>query len=79
MSFEPEPVEVMRVPVFLDNDSEMQVAIMLINREYIPDFNACPPVKTHTKQCPQHGRELSHYSIPSTDKPRKSIKIEVHL
>lgn len=69
--------QLVRVPVYLDNDTEMQVAVMLINPEYMQDFNAGNPLKTHMHQCQQHGREVHHYSLPSV--PRKGVKITVNV
>lgn len=53
------------VPVYLDNDSEMLVGMMMINPEYAPHFDLCPPMTTHKKACPKHGQHVDHYSIPS--------------
>lgn len=53
------------VPVFLDDDSEMLVGMMMINPEYAPHFDLCPPMRTHKKACPKHGQHVDHYSIPS--------------
>lgn len=62
--------QLIRVPVFLDGDTEMQVGVMLINPEYMPDFNAGNPLKTHMHQCEQHGREVHYYSLPSIPKDK---------
>lgn len=66
------------VPVFLDDNPEMLVGMMMINPEYAADFDACPPMRTHTKQCPKHGKHVDHYSLPGTDKkPAFNIEIKV--
>lgn len=75
MSFHDETVEVLKVPIFLDDHEEMQVAVVLINREFLEHFNSGAPTKTHFKRCPIHGRELDHYSIPSIDNKRIKLKI----
>lgn len=64
-----------KVPVFLDDNPEMQVGVMLVNPEYLPDFDACPPMKTHPKACPVHKKHVDHYSLPSS--PRKTVKLEI--
>lgn len=53
------------VPVYLDDHSEMIVGMMMINPEYAPHFDLCPPMRTHKKACPEHGQHVDHYSIPS--------------
>lgn len=75
MSVHDETIEVHKVPIFLDDHEEMQVAIVLINREFIEDFNSGAPLKTHFHMCPEHGRELDHYSLPSVD--NRQIKLKV--
>lgn len=68
--------QLIKVPVFLDGDTEMQVGVMLINPEYMVDFNAGNPLKTHMHQCDTHGKEVHYYSLPSV--PRKgATKITV--
>lgn len=67
-----------KVPVFLDDNPEMQVGVMLINPGYIMDFDACPPMRTHKKSCPVHKQHVDHYSIPSLDK-KPAFKIEVKV
>lgn len=64
-----DPIPTVAYPVYLDGDSEMQVGIVLINVEYLTEFDACPPVKTHSKKCEKHGKHLEHYSIPSSGQP----------
>ena len=63
------------IPVYLDDNPEMLVGMMMINPEYLPDFDACPPVKTHRKKCPKHGQHVDRYSIPSS--PRKGVRLEI--
>ncbi|MFA5172607.1 MAG: hypothetical protein WC426_13680 [Sulfuriferula sp.] len=53
-------------PVFLDDHPEMQVGLLFINVEYLTEFDACPPMKTHSRKCDKHGKHLDHYSIPSS-------------
>ena len=60
--------QLIKVPVFLDGDNEMQVAVMLINPEFMQDFNAGNPLKTHMHDCKEHGREVHYYSLPSVPK-----------
>lgn len=57
--------QLIKVPVLLDDNSEMQVGVMLINPEYAQHFDLCPPMRTHKKPCPEHGQHVDHYSIPS--------------
>lgn len=53
------------VPVYLDDDSEMLVGMMMINPEFAPHFDLCPPMRTHKRKCPEHGQHVDHYSLPS--------------
>ena len=69
--------QLLKVPVLLDNDPEMQVGVMLINPGYAPDFDAGNPLTTHMTPCPVHGRHVDHYSLPSTDK--KGVRIDIHI
>lgn len=65
------------IPVFLDDNPEMLVGMMMINPEYQNDFDACPPMRTHIKKCPKHGKHVDHYSLPSS--PRQGFKLEVKV
>lgn len=69
--------QLIKVPVFLDGDTEMQVGVMLVNPEYMAAFNAGNPLKTHMHHCETHGREVHYYSLPSV--PRQEIKITVKV
>lgn len=69
-------VKTVAYPVYLDDHPEMQVGIMLINVDYLPEFDVCPPVRTHTHSCDKHGKHLDHYSIPSSG---KQLGIEIHI
>lgn len=69
--------QLIKVPVLLDNDPEMQVGVMLYNPAYAPDFDAPAKITTHTTPCPVHQRHVDHYSLPSTDK--KGVRLEIHI
>lgn len=61
-----EQVATAAYPVYLDDHPEMQVGVVLIKVEYLPEFDRCPPMKTHSRKCSEHGKHLDHYSIPSS-------------
>lgn len=67
-----------KIPVYLDNDSEMQVGVMLVNPAYMPDFDAPAKLTTHTVPCPVHQRHVDHYSLPSTGKKHAVLEIHIH-
>lgn len=69
--------QLIKVPVYLDDNPEMQVGVMLINPEYRQDFDACPPMRTHRKLCPVHKQHVDRYSIPGA--PRRPVKIEIKV
>lgn len=71
-----DPVATVAYPVYLDDNSEMQVGVVLIKLDYLPEFDVCPPVKTHSKKCEKHDKHLDHYSIPSSG---QVLGNELHL